>query len=821
MNYVRRINKLVHINNSEVELLAPVGSMESLHAAVENGANAVYLGGKMFNARQYASNFDMDELEEAVKYAHLREVKVYITVNILLRNDELEKALDYIRHLYNIDVDGLIVQDLGLVYLIKSLFPNFPLHGSTQMTVNNLEGILFLEEIGFERVVLARELSIEQIKYIKDRCSVELEGFIHGALCVCYSGQCLMSSIIGGRSGNRGTCAQPCRMPYSIVNLKDEKIVNDQFNKVYLMSPKDLCTIDSIEDVVNSGLKSLKVEGRMKRPEYVALVINKYRKAIDKGSSNITKEDKKELFQIFNRGFTKGYILGDFGKDFISLDRPDNRGVYIGKVVNIENNNIKIRLEDDVDVGDGLELKTVDRDYVGIIVNTTEKKGNILVLDNIKKIKMNSPVYKSSSIALLNRASESFAGEKRIKYPINMNVKIIIEKPATLTISDGINMVNTESEVKVEKGKRIFLTKERIIEQLDKLGDEPYYIDNIDINLEEGSFLSISDINGLRRMGIEKLNELRANINNRNPINEKELYERKSEFFNYKVSEKYIKEKKLSIKVSNLAQFKSINLKKLDRIYLGFDEDIFNCIREVKNADKEVYFYTDKIYSDVDLHLLGDKLEAFSGYLDGISVSNIGTLHFIKNNFNLKIHGDIGLNVFNSYTAKLLHNYGVDSVTLSPELTLNQIENVNSRLNIPFEAIGYGYLPLMVMKYCPMSLIKGCQDANNCGNCKFSEGYGIKDRKGIIFPFKREGYATTVYNSVPLVMIEDMNSLFEIGVEMVRVDFTHEDKDILAIQEAYYDRLHGNLDKCDVAQMLEQFKQDKGFTKGHYFRGVL
>lgn len=807
------------MNNNKVELLAPVGSMESLYAAVENGANAVYLGGKMFNARQYASNFDMNELQEAVKYAHLRGVKVYITVNILLRNDELREALDYIRHLYNIDVDGLIVQDLGLSYLIKLLFPNFPLHGSTQMTINNLEGTLFLEEIGFKRVVLARELSTEQIKYIKDRCSAELEGFVHGALCVCYSGQCLMSSIIGGRSGNRGTCAQPCRMPYSIVSLKNENIVNDKFDKVYLMSPKDLCTIDSIEDVVNSGLKSLKVEGRMKRPEYVALVISKYRKALDKGSSNITKEDKKELFQIFNRGFTKGYILGDFGRDFISLDRPDNRGVYIGKIVDIDSKSIKIRLEDNVDAGDGLELKTVDGDYVGIVVNVAERKGNIIVLDNIKKVQINSPVYKSSSISLLNRAKESFTGEKRIKYPINMDVKIIIGKPAALIISDGKNIVNVESESKVEKGKKIFLTKERIIEQLDKLGDEPYYIDNIDINLEEGSFLSISDINGLRRMALEKLNKLRANFNNRNSINKNELYERRKEFFNYHVTKTDLKEKKLSIKVSNIAQFKSIDLKKLDRIYLGFHEDILNCIKEVKNADKEVYFYTDKIYTDENLHLLSDKLEAFSDYLDGISVSNIGTLHFIKNNFNLKIHGDIGLNVFNSYTAKMLHDYGVDSITLSPELTLSQIKN--GRFNIPFEAIVYGYLPLMVMKYCPMSLIKGCQDANNCRNCKFSEGYGLKDRKGIIFPFNRENCTTTVYNSVPLVMIEDMNSLFDTGVEMVRLDFTHEYKDILAIQEAYYDRLHGNLDKCDIAQMLEYFKQDKGFTKGHYFRGVL
>ena len=314
---VRRKDRLVIKKNKGIELLAPVGTMESLHAAVQNGADAVYLGGKIFSARQYAANFNTDELAEAVKYAHLRGSKVYVTVNILLENKELEEAVDYIKYLYEIDVDGLIVQDLGLAYLIKCLFPDFELHGSTQMTINNLEGVLFLENMGFKRVVLARELSIDEIKHIKDCSTIELEGFIHGALCVCYSGQCLMSSIIGGRSGNRGTCAQPCRMPYSIVSLNDGELANSKLEKKHLLSTKDLCTIENMEQVVDSGLETLKIEGRMKRPEYVALVVSKYRNALDRGSSAISEEDKEELLQIFNRGFTKGYLFGDFGKGFI------------------------------------------------------------------------------------------------------------------------------------------------------------------------------------------------------------------------------------------------------------------------------------------------------------------------------------------------------------------------------------------------------------------------------------------------------------------------------------------------------------------------
>lgn len=806
--------------SNSIELLAPVGTIESLYAAVQNGADAVYLGGKVFNARQYASNFGNEELAEAVKYAHLRGVKVYVTVNILLENKELEKAVDYIKYLYEIDVDGLIVQDLGLVYLIKNLFPDFELHGSTQMTINNLEGVQFLENIGFKRVVLSRELSIKEIKHIKDRSSIELEGFIHGALCVCYSGQCLMSSIIGGRSGNRGTCAQPCRMPYSIVNLHDGKLINNKFEKKHLLSTKDLCTIEDIEKVIDSGIETLKIEGRMKRPEYVALVVSKYRKALDRGSSEITGEDKKELLQIFNRGFTKGYLFGDFGKNFISLDRPDNRGVYIGKVKNIDYRNMYIELVEDVDIGDGLELTATSGEYVGIVSNSSNNKGTTLKLDKIKNIDIESPVYKTSSVSLLERAEKTYLGEEKIKYPLKMKVNISIGKFATLDIYDGENVVHVEANQLVEKGEKVALTKEKVEKQLSKLADEPYYIDIMDISLEEGSFLSLSNLNGLRRDGIEELNKKRMNYNNRSNVDEDKLLKSKKEFFKYEAPKQDLTEKKISIKVSDIKQFESLDLNKLDRIYLGFNDDVINCIKEVKKANKEVYFYTDKIYNDERLNLLGNKLELFADYLDGISVSNIGTLNFAKNRFSLPIHADIGLNVFNSYTARLLRENRVDSITLSPELTLKQIEDIIKRDNISYETIGYGYLPVMVMKHCPMSLVKNCK-GDNCSLCNFNKGYGLKDRKDIVFPFNRQDDITTIYNSVPLVVMEDLNTILDQGVDMVRLDFTFEDNDVSMIQDAYFDRLCGKMSRNELNQILDYFREKTGFTKGHYFRGVL
>jgi putative protease len=338
--------------NNEIELLAPVGSVDSLKAAVQNGANAVYLGGKNFNARQYASNFAYDEILEAVVYAHLRDVKVYITLNILLDESELSDAIDYVRYLRKIGVDAIIVQDVGFASIIREVFPDMEIHASTQMTVNNIYGIEHLEKMGFKRAVLAREVPLNELKSISSKTDMELEVFVHGALCFSYSGQCLMSSFIGGRSGNRGTCAQPCRMPYTPVDEKGNSLLD--FDKLHLLSTRDLNTIEEINELVLSGVKSFKVEGRMKRPEYVATVISAYRKAIDFGIESISTEEKNDIETIFNRGFTKGLTFNDFGRDFVNVDRPDNRGRVIGKITDTDKRGISIKFNEDASAGDGI-----------------------------------------------------------------------------------------------------------------------------------------------------------------------------------------------------------------------------------------------------------------------------------------------------------------------------------------------------------------------------------------------------------------------------------------------------------------------------------
>lgn len=803
--------------NNNIELLAPVGSMESLYAAIQNGANAVYLGGKLFNARQYASNFDFDELKEAVDYAHLRDVKVYITANILVDNSEMENVIDYIKFLYEIDVDGIIVQDLGLANLIREFFPNLDVHGSTQMTINNLPGAEFVYDMGFTRVVLARETPIGEIKYIHNNTPIDLEAFIHGALCVCYSGQCLMSSLIGGRSGNRGKCAQPCRMPSSLID-KNGNTIRD-WDKKHILSPRDLNTLENLEEIIESGIISLKIEGRMKRPEYVATVVKNYRKALDEGAKNLKPEDKKDVEQIFNRGFTKGLTFGDFGKDFITIERPDNRGILVGKVTRVDKYNVFILLEEDVNEGDGLEFVTGNGEYKGIKAPLYGKRGTTMKLEKPGYILNDSLVYKTSSINLLNSAKASYQQEK-IKNPIDMEININIGDNPKLMIMYRGNMVTALGEGKVEKSERISLTKEKVIEQLSKLGDTTYILNNININLDEGAYLPVSILNLLRREAIEKLDRVVENINHRKPIDEKEYNIKKKSYFKYQ-GKNMKPDNKISVRVNDVEQFNNLDLEKLDRVYLGFYDGLEKAANKVQNQGKEVYIWTDKILYQKDLDKLGELISPIKKNINGISVSNLGSLKYMQDRFDLNIHGDIGLNIFNSYSLEYLKNIGLGSVTLSPELNLNQIKKINEHSDAFTETIVYGYLPVMVTKHCPMSLVKGCKNDKACGSCQYAKGYGLKDRMNITFKMDRRDGFTNIYNSVPLMVLDTLKQIYNSGVSMARLDFTMETKNIRNIQRAFYDYSKGIIDDNSAREFIESFREDTSITNGHYFRGII
>ncbi|OLS02827.1 DUF3656 domain-containing U32 family peptidase [Tissierella creatinophila] len=802
--------------NYNTELLAPVGSMESLYAAVQNGANAVYLGGKSFNARHFASNFSYDELREVIGYAHLNDVKVYITINILIENKEMEKALDYIRFLYEEDVDAIIVQDLGLAKLVHELFPKLNIHASTQMTINNLEGVKLLEELGFNRVVLARETPLEEIKRIKRGSQIELEGFIHGALCVSYSGQCLMSSVIGGRSGNRGRCAQPCRMPYSIVDKNGDLL--DDWQERYLLSPKDLNTLDYIEEIINAGIHSLKIEGRMKRPEYVATIVETYRKVIDKNEKASPKE-KEDVEQIFNRGFTKGVGLGDFGRDFISMDRPDNRGTTLGTVINTNRDTVFILLKNTLEKEDGIEFTLLNGKYKGMKSPISGKKGDTVEVKKIGNVRKNSPVYKSSSITLLKKAQESYVKNKNI-YPINMEITIKIGQNPILKLNYRDYETLNHVDFAVQEAKSKGLTKEKIREQLSKLGDTQFSLNNLDINLDENSFLPLSVLNELRRDATYSLNKYLENKNNRDRFNDQDFKEKKEQVLNIKKHQKTIK-RKLSVKVDSIEQLEQLDFKKLDRIYIPLTDDIFETIKTLKEKDIEVYISTEKILYRNDFKRLEKRLEPIKDLIDGVSVQNLGTLKFIKENYNFKIHGSTGLNIFNSYTVDFFKEMGVDSMTLSPELNLSQINGIEKKVGGDLESIVYGYLPVMTTKTCPMALVKGCKDDKECKTCNFANGYGLNDRMDKTFYISRKEGFTTIYNSVPLMVLDSMDQIYNSGINIGRLDFTIEIENIKEIQVAYHKYINGIWNEKESREFIETIKDTTEITKGHFFRGVV
>lgn len=824
-----------------IEILAPVGSVDSLYAAVENGANAVYLGGKLFNARHHASNFDDNELEKAVKYAHEKNVRVYVTVNILLDNSEIIEIIDYIIYLYNIDVDALIVQDLGLVRIIKKLLPDFEIHGSTQMTINNYMGVKFLEDLDFQRSVLARELSVDEIEYIHNNTDIELEGFVHGALCISYSGQCLMSSIIGGRSGNRGRCAQPCRMPYSIVKLSDDKVIKKDYDKKYLLSPKDLNTIDYLDKIVNSGISSLKIEGRMKRPEYVATIVSNYKKALDgitneKKKESVTENDKKEIKQIFNRGFTKGFIMNEYGGQFISYDKPNNRGIYIGEVTKVDRNNIEITLEGEINKGDGIEFHISNDKNIGLTLNKIFKKGKYIEkarkgdsisIPRINGISLKTKIYKTSDTDLLSKARKSYSDkEYKFKIPLYMAIEVFIGKPVTLYITDNRNHITIKSERLVEQGKKIALTKEKIEEQMSKLGNTPYTLKDIQINLEEGAMISLSSLNKVRRKAIDQLNELRQNFNKRPNIETKDIKYKIEELFKYEINKDKPKKssKKLSISVKDSWQLKKLDLAKVDRLYIPLLSDLDDCLKYLNNYDNEIFISLNRIINNDDFISISNTLDKIDiSRIDGINVSNLGALKFIKDRYDTNINGDIGLNVFNSSAVQLLREYGLNSITLSPELTKNQISNITSSKMVDFEAIGYGYIPLMHMKHCPFSILKKCNSIELCNDCEFVDGYGLKDRKEMVFRLNREGETTILYNSQPIMIPEHIKEIYSSGIDIIRLDFTFEKEGIREIQEIYYDYANGKINKNEVRDFVNKYKDilKNGITKGHYFRGVL
>ena len=709
----------------KIELLAPAGNMQALRAAVMAGCDAVYLGGKQFGARAFSKNFNDDEIIEAIRYCHLYGVKVYVTANTLIYENEVDSFLEYIEFLHRNNVDAVIVQDFGMFDLIRKTFPNLEIHASTQMHIHNLDGTLLMEKLGMGRVVLARETSIDDIRNIKKNSNVELEIFIHGALCISYSGQCLMSSLIGGRSGNRGACAGSCRLKYDVIDNNGDKLNKGD----YPLSTKDLNGLEYVGELIEAGVSSLKIEGRMKSSEYVFMVVSLYRKAIDSyyrdGYVNIDDDELLKLKKIFNRKYTKGFLFNTDNNDLINGYRPNHMGVPVGKVIDYRKGMAKIKLTDIISIGSGLRVIGKKND-VGISVNDFYINNKLVKKANcgdIISIKVNSDVFIGDTVVItldkeLSDDINNVIDSSLRKVMITGKFYGFIGEKACLTVSDGNHQVCVYGNT-VDKSMNRPVDRDTIYEKLSKLGDTVYKFDNLDINIDNNIFIPIKEINELRREAIEKLNECR-------------LY--KSDF---KKCEYYI----------NVPDFKK--------------ERLLTCL--VSNRDKY-----DKLDRKYDLVYSEDKIEgtinklprAIHDYVDTnelVMIGDIGAFNKLKN-----VDTDFSLNVVNSYTVAFLHSLGVRKITLSYELNDNQIKDIINnyhnryRKHPNLELIVSCYEEVMISKF---SLNKYYNNDEIYLRDMFGNRYRIITKNDLMYIYnykKRDNYNIKYY---------------DIGVNSLRINF--------------------------------------------------
>lgn len=800
----------------DVELLAPVGSFEALKAAVQNGANAVYLGGKDFGARASANNFDRDELKEAVKYAHIRGVQVFVTTNTLRKENEIEDFLEYAKFLYDIDVDAIILQDIGMARLIKRELPDFELHASTQMVAHSLEDVKYLESVGFDRVVLAREVTVEEIKYICDNCKADIEVFVHGALCVCYSGQCLMSSMIGNRSGNRGRCAQPCRQRYELIDVYTGEVVNS--NGDYLLSPRDLNAIEEIDKVIDAGVHSLKIEGRMKRPEYVATVIDGYRKTIDEylatNKLNVSDETINDLYTIFNRKFTKGLLLGDVGKDMMNSQLPNNQGLYVGTVVdyNKKAKRLKIKLANTLKKGDGINLGggTIGRIIKNGNIETIGYKGETIELDFVGEARKGQIVFKTSDSELMDRVQATFTQDKEfVKNIIDAKITIKLgQKPILTLIDRNKNQATIEGDKIVEEAMKVALSKEKVETQLRKLGNTPYELDLLEIELDDNVSLPISLLNQMRRDCIELLNKERISIKNR---------KYKNKTIKYKpVQYNRNKQQEISVKVKNLEQLESALECGVDRIYYEDTNTIDKAMRLAMKYNKKVIYSAPRIIRNKEYNHLA---KANNAGVESVQVGNYGSIDYFKDK---KLNIDYYLNAFNSETINYYKEIGADTLCISQELNINEIKETIKYTDINIESVVYGYTPLMITEYCPMGVIvRDCKKDKRVSKCKESI-YALRNSKGDEFRVSQDIFCrSTIYNSNVTCMLDNLYELREIGINVLRLDFTLEDKEtVKEVIEAYQEVLSNDYKLGTKATKLYNKLDEKGTTAGHYYKGV-
>lgn len=754
-----------------IELLAPAGSMETFRAVIHAGADAVYLGGGRFGARAYADNFTEEELLSAIDYAHIHGRKIYLTVNTLFKERELTKDLcSYLRPYYEQGLDAVIIQDMGAFRMVREAFPGLSIHTSTQMTVTNRYGAMMMKEMGADRVVTAREMSLAEIRDIKEHVDIEIESFVHGALCYCYSGQCLLSSMLGGRSGNRGRCAQPCRLSYEVFDEKKHPVRTGKKERdIYILSPKDLCTVSMIPDLIENGVDSFKIEGRMKQAEYAAGVVSVYRKYIDryvnaclrtdevaaKKEFHVAKEDMQHLYDFGNRsGFTDGYYKRHNGREMITLDKPSHT------------------------------------------------KGNETLWEEIKEQYVRS------------EKKEKINGILRLKKDFSAKLDIALKD---IRISVAGDMVQAALKQP--------LTEEKVAASIKKTGNTPYEFAKLDIDMDDDIFLPVQALNVLRRNALERLSEVLTEPARRDRIVADENVsgaDLQEKFVSVQEEKQTVPENKnpyLSVSVENRALIKLLlDESCVDSIYLDSScytrEDLFNILKEdvscIHSAGKKAYYMMPAVFRLSSLSFYEKNLsEMMQTRVDGLVVKSYDELAFVRQNLpDIDVILDHNLYTWNSYAKMQL--WDVKPVRDTVPLELNRKE-LQGRDNTDSEMFLYGNLPLMVSAQCVHANAgadRGCD--------KMRTVTYLKDRYGKYFPVKNnctECY-NTIYNTAPLILFPYRKELEKMGIHAYRISFTTEQepqvKQILSLYKKVFLNGENSLQELYIGE----------YTGGHYKRGV-
>ncbi|MBR2783598.1 MAG: DUF3656 domain-containing protein [Firmicutes bacterium] len=823
------------------ELLAPAGSFAALQAAIANGANAVYLGGKSFSARAFADNFTVDELQEAVRLAHFHGVKVYVTANTLVGDRELGAFLYYAAQLYQMGVDAVIVQDIGLLDPLREAVPGLAVHASTQMTVYDGWAAGLLAAEGVKRVILARELSFDDIRAVKAASPIPLEMFIHGALCVCFSGQCLFSSMVGGRSGNRGRCAQPCRMAYLIVDEYGEEVSLKVEGK-YLLSPKDLFGYDDLADLYELGLASWKIEGRMKKPQYVATVSRIYSRLLNElkeGRPLSTDPDEvRQLMQVFNRDRSSGYWHGNPGAALMSYRRPNNRGLFLGRISEIKNGRISLKLALPLNRGDGVEIwqsgkregctvdaiylaeQTVERAEAGQTVSFAAAAGHV-----------GDRVFKTYDAPLMEQAELSYASLP--DKPLHCQVRALVGQPLQVAFTDDDGYAAARlTDYVVERAHKPGSARDVAFSQLGRLGGTGYQLAGLKGEIDEDALLPASVLNQTRRELMDEIFAARRQADQR-PFDEAAFSAalRAAEA----QTEKSVPRGK-RLRVSVLVHSEELLETALRR---GFDDIYYDVcgFQDAPPAAPERLFEQAgqaRLIPWLPQILLPREEAALRRTLApwlaarpaACCVNNLGQIPLLRDmGWQGDLYSGLGLNVFNSAACRFLHRHGVSRVALSPELTLTQLEQLDP-LPVETEVFAQGALQLMVSEYCLLGAACGGRSRTKEENipcsrpCRQSQPLFLQDEKGYRFPLRQDRACRMhIFNSREHCLLEELPALREAGVDRVLLDLRLYDKRRAGQVLDLYRGVTG--DEFAYAEAKRRLPSVmKEYTKGHLFRGV-